>query len=96
MQQSPQDMQQISIFEEDLSTKDLFASVGIITTLEGTEATYDTINGTDIFANGLRATKLATPNAAINTGIVTTLIVPYETQTLELKDGQELVLRILV
>ena len=65
--------------EEDLSTKDLFASVGIITTLEGTDCTYDNITGTDIIANGLRATKLASPNARINTGIVTTLIVPYET-----------------
>ena len=75
MQQSPQDCSTDFYISEDLSTKDLFANVGIITTLEGTEATYDTINGTDIFANGLRATKLATPNAAVNTGIVT-LIVP--------------------
>ena len=67
---------------EDLSTKDLFASVGIITTLSGTEATYDTLNGTDIFANGLRATKLASPNAAVNTGIVTTLIIPKQGDSL--------------
>ena len=65
--------------EEDLSTKDLFANVGIITTLEGTSLTYDTITGTDVFATGLRATKLATPNARVNTGIVTTLIVPSAT-----------------
>ena len=41
-------------------------------------ATYDNITGTDIIANGLRATKLASPNARINTGIVTTLIVPKQ------------------
>ena len=68
--------------QDDLSTADLFANTGIITTLSGTEATYDTINGTDIFGNGVRATKLASPNAAVNTGIVTTLIVPKQGDSL--------------
>ena len=67
---------------EDLSTKDLFASVGIITTIEGSDLTYDEITGTAVQATGLRATNFATPNAAVNTGIVTTLIVPKQGDSL--------------
>ena len=64
--------------ENDLSTDILYGATGIITTLSGDEATYDTVNATDVFTNGLRASKLDAPSASINAGIVTTLIVPKQ------------------
>jgi hypothetical protein len=50
----------------------IMLNVGIITSLTGTACTITTINGTDAFITGVRAnTALATPLAAINTGIIT-------------------------
>jgi hypothetical protein len=50
----------------------IMLNVGIITSLTGTACTITTINGTDAFITGVRAnTSLATPLAAINTGIIT-------------------------
>jgi hypothetical protein len=47
-------------------------NVGIITSITGVACTISTINGTDAFITGVRAnTSLATPLAAINTGIIT-------------------------
>ena len=51
---------------------EIMLNVGIITSLTGTACTITTINGTDAFITGVRAnTALATPLAAINTGIIT-------------------------
>jgi len=64
------------VYDDLVVQSNAYVNTGVVTTIEGSDLTYDEITGTTIQATGLRATNFATPNARINVGIVTTLIVP--------------------
>ena len=50
----------------------LYSPIGIVTNISGEDLTYTTVNATDTFSQGIRATsKFATPLAHINTGVIT-------------------------
>ena len=52
----------------------VYANAGIITSVTGTAATITTLNSTDLFSTGIRATnKFATPLAHVNAGVITNL-----------------------
>jgi len=64
------------VYDDLVVQSNAYVNTGVVTTIEGSDLTYDEITGTTVQASGLRATNFATPNAKINVGIITTLIVP--------------------
>tara|TARA_R100000805_G_C3617769_1_gene120090 strand:- start:853 stop:2268 length:1416 start_codon:yes stop_codon:yes gene_type:complete len=64
------------VYDDLVVQSNAYVNTGVVTTIEGSDLTYDEITGTTVQAVGLRATNFATPNAKINVGIITTLIVP--------------------
>ena len=64
------------VYDDLVVQSNAYVNTGVVTTIEGSDLTYDEITGTTVQATGLRATNFATPNAKINVGIITTLIVP--------------------
>ena len=64
------------VYDDLVVQSNAYVNTGVVTTIEGSDLTYDEITGTTVQATGLRATNFASPNARINVGVITTLIVP--------------------
>jgi hypothetical protein len=63
---------------EELITPSLLATVGLVTSLVGTSVTYSYSRvGVETVTNGIYANTVYTPNAYINSGIITSLTCTY-------------------